>query len=280
MPKERPLVVFFPLAFLLSWYPYIIGKTHFVKTSGGMNPLGVMVAAILAAAICYGGPGVKQLLGRYLRWRIRPTNYILALFLPAFLVSLAALLNLLLGAVRPTGAQLALWPEMLPRFIFIFLFIGLGEETGWRGFALPELQKRLSPLAAGIIVGMIWATWHIPLIGIEFRGQIIPAFLLGIMSASVLGTWLFNRSEGSLLPLALFHAAVNTTGAGYVFRMFTGSDLTRLWWSFVVLWTAAAVLSVLLVPEMTAMPSDSRLMRLGQQKMCDAGGGRQQSERR
>jgi len=75
---------------------------------------------------------------------------------------------------------------------------------------------------------MIWATWHIPLIGIEFRGQIIPAFLLGIMSASVLGTWLFNRSEGSLLPLALFHAAVNTTGAGYVFRMFTGSDLTRL----------------------------------------------------
>jgi len=175
MPKERPLMVFFPLAFLLSWYPYIIGKTHFVKTSGGMNPLGVMVAAILAAAICYGGPGVKQLLGRYLRWRIRPTNYILALFLPAFLVSLAALLNLLLGAVRPTGAQLALWPEMLPRFIFIFLFIGLGEETGWRGFALPELQKRLSPLAAGIIVGMIWATWHIPLIGIEFRRSFPPS---------------------------------------------------------------------------------------------------------
>jgi len=49
MPRERPLVVFFPLAFLLSWYPYIIGKTHLVKTSGGMNPLGVMVAAVSAA---------------------------------------------------------------------------------------------------------------------------------------------------------------------------------------------------------------------------------------
>ena len=115
--------------------------------------------------------------------------------------------------------------------------------TRHSGFALPELQKRFSPLAAGIIVGVIWATWHIPLIGIEFQGQIIPAFLLGIMSASVLSTWLFNRSEGSLLPLALFHAAVNTTGAGYVFRMFTGSDLTRLWWIFVFLWMAAAVLS-------------------------------------
>jgi CAAX protease family protein len=255
MLKEHPLLVFFPLAFLLSWYPYVLGKTHLVKTSGGMNPLGVMVAAIVAAAVCYGGQGVKQLLGRYFRWRIGWSNYVIALLLPAFLVSLSALLNLLFGASRPTGAQLPLWPEMLPRFIFIFLFIGLGEETGWRGFALTELQKRFSPLAASVIVGVVWATWHIPLIGVEFQGQIIPAFLLGIMSASVLSTWLFNRAKGSLLPLPLFHAAVNTTGAGYVFRMFTASDLTRMWWIFVVLWMAAAVLSVLLVPEMSAMPA-------------------------
>jgi len=60
MLKEHPLLVFFPLAFLLSWYPYVLGKTHLVKTSGGMNPLGVMVAAIVAAAVCYGGQGVKQ----------------------------------------------------------------------------------------------------------------------------------------------------------------------------------------------------------------------------
>lgn len=173
MLKRRPLLLFFPLAFLLSWYPYILGKTHLVRTSGGMNPLGVMVAAVVVAAVCYRAAGVKELLGRYLRWRIGWSNYIFALLLPVVIVAVSATMNVLLGAARPTRAQLALWPEMLPRFIFIFLFIGVGEETGWRGFALPELQKRFSPLTASLIIGVIWAAWHIPLMGIEFRGQII-----------------------------------------------------------------------------------------------------------
>ena len=137
-----------------------------------------------------------------------------ALLLPAVIVTVSATINVLLGGALPTRAQLALWPDMLPRFIFIFLFIGVGEETGWRGFALPELQKRFSPLTASLIIGVIWAAWHIPLMGVEFRGQIIPALLLGVMSASVLSAWLFNHSEGSLLPLPLFHATVNTVGAG------------------------------------------------------------------
>jgi len=127
---------------------------------------------------------------------------------------------------------------MLPRFIFIFLFIGVGEETGWRGFALPELQKRFSPLTASLIIGVIWAAWHIPLMGVEFRGQIIPALLLGVMSASVLSAWLFNHSEGSLLPLPLFHATVNTVGratcspcsVAQILQGCGGSIPSRGWW--------------------------------------------------
>ena len=142
-----------------------------VRTSGGMNPLGVMVAAVAAAAVCYRAAGVKELLGRYLRWRIGWSNYAFALLLPVVITALGALLNVLLGAGHPTRAQLALWAEMLPRFIFIFLFIGVGEETGWRGFALPELQKRFSPLTASLILGVIWGTWHIPLMGVEFQGR-------------------------------------------------------------------------------------------------------------
>ncbi len=250
----RPLLLFFPLAFLLSWYPYILGKTHLVRTSGGMNPLGVMVAAVATAAVCYRVAGVKELLGRYLRWRIGWSNYAFALLLPVVITALGALLNVLLGAGHPTTAQLALRAEMLPRFIFIFLFIGVGEETGWRGFALPELQKRFSPLTASFIIGVIWAAWHIPLMGVEFQGQIIPAFLLGVMSASVLTAWLFNHSEGSLLPQPLFHGTVNTVGASYVFRMFSGEDLTRLWWIYTLLWVIAAILSVLLSPRMIVKP--------------------------
>jgi membrane protease YdiL (CAAX protease family) len=243
----RPLLFFFPLAFLLSWYPYILGKTHLVRTSGGMNPLGVMVAGIVAAAICYGSAGVKGLLGRYLRWRIGPGSYAFALLVPVGITSLAAGLNVLIGAARPNGAALATWPVMLPRFVFILLFIGMGEETGWRGFAF-------SPLAASIILGVIWAAWHIPLIGVEFQGWVIPAFLLGIMSASLLSTWLFNRSKGSLLPLPLFHATVNTYAAGYIFPMFKGADLTKLWWIYVILWMGAALLT-LVSPLMISKPT-------------------------
>jgi hypothetical protein len=94
--------------------------------------------------------------------------------------------------------------------------------------------------------------------GVEFRGQIIPAFLLGVMSASVLTAWLFNHSKGSLLPPPLFHATVNTVGAGYVFTMFRGADLTRLWWIYTVLWVVAAVLSVLLSRRMTVTPDIER----------------------
>jgi membrane protease YdiL (CAAX protease family) len=90
---------------------------------------------------------------------------------------------------------------MLPRFVFVFLFVGLGEETGWRGFALPELQKRFSPLIASLVVGVFWAAWHIPLMGVEFKADVVPAFLLSILAGSVVMAWLFNRANGGLLPL-------------------------------------------------------------------------------
>ena len=264
MFKKRPLLVFFPLAFLLSWYPYLLGKTHLVRTSGGMNPLGVAVAAIIVAAIYYGKLGVKELLGRYLCWRVGWSNYIFALLVPAVITLLGAVLNVLFGAARPGRAQLAAWPEILPSFIFIFLFIGLGEETGWRGFALPELQKRFSPLIASFILGVIWAAWHIPLFGVEFSGPIIPAFLLSVMAASVLSAWLFNHSKGSLLPQPLFHAAVNALGAGYVFRMFKGADVTRLWWIDTTLWLLAALVFVLAFRKvmMKATLSDAESTRI------------------
>jgi membrane protease YdiL (CAAX protease family) len=143
MVKQRPLIAFFPLAFLLSWYPFILGKTHLVHTSGGINPLGPAVAALIAAGAYYRTQGIKELLGRYLPWRGGWSNYIFATMLPVLIVAIAAVLNILLGATRPHGAQMGAWREMVPRFVFIFLFVGLGEETGWRGFALPELQKRV-----------------------------------------------------------------------------------------------------------------------------------------
>jgi membrane protease YdiL (CAAX protease family) len=243
MFKQRTLLVFFPLAFLLSWYPFILGKTHLVRTSGGINPLGPMVAAIIVAGIYYRARGVKELLGRYLRWRIGWSNYAFAILMPIAVVAVEATLNILVGAKHPAAAQITTWHALLPRFVFMFLFVGLGEETGWRGFALPELQKRYSPLVASLILGVIWAAWHIPLIGVEFKGPVIPAFLLSVMSA------------GGLLPLPLFHAMVDTVGGGYIFSMFQGADVLRLWWIDAILWALTAAVLVFLSPQMTQSPS-------------------------
>lgn len=240
MVERRALTLFFPLAFLLSWYPYILGKTHLVKTSGGINPLGPMVAALIVAAICYGKAGVKELLGRYARWRIGWGPLALALLFPPVITLLAAAMNIAAGAARPMMTQLAAWPELLPKFIFILLFIGLGEETGWRGFALPELQKHLSPVVASLVLGAIWAAWHIPLFGVEFAPAVLPWFVLSVFAGAVMATWLFNAARGSLLPLPLFHAMVNTVGAGFVFPMFKGTDVFRLWWIYAGLWALAA----------------------------------------
>jgi len=255
MRAQRSLAVFFPLAFLLSWYPYLLGKTHLVHTSGGINPLGPAVAALIVTSALYRGRGVRELLARYLPWRARWSDYFIAVLLPVLLVVVAAIINLLLGAPRPSGAQLPPWSDLLPRFVFIFLFIGLGEETGWRGFALPELQKRLSPFIASLVVGVFWAAWHIPLMGVEFKADVIPAFLLSVMAGSVVMAWLFNRANGGLLPLPVMHATVNTIGAGYVFPMFVGTANTRLWWINSLLWVLVAAASVRISPQMTQEPS-------------------------
>src|SRR5947199_3415499 len=81
--------------------------------------------------------------------------------------------------------------ELPERFIFILLFIGLGEEPGWRGFALPHLQARFSPFLASLVLALVWAIWHLPLMGNEFPLPIIPAFLISLFGATFVQTWLF-----------------------------------------------------------------------------------------
>jgi uncharacterized protein len=200
-PTWKRLSVFFPLAFLLSWYPWLLKHAHVKAASGGINPLGPLLAALIVAGAFDGRAGLKQLLGRYLRWRIgwRPLLFIIVLPIALNGVSLA--LNLLMGAPAPGRPALVPSPDLLGAFMFTLVFVGLGEETGRRGYALPWLQERLSPLNAALVLGAIWAAWHIPLIGVEFSGPVIPAFLISVLAGSVALAWLFNRTNGSMIPL-------------------------------------------------------------------------------
>jgi membrane protease YdiL (CAAX protease family) len=180
MLRRHPVVFFFLFAFLLSWYPWILWHLHVPHASGGINPLGPLLSALLVTALTGGRAGLKKLLGRYLPWRTSWRWYAVAVALPVLLVAVSALLTIAMGAAWPSRAQLATWPRVLPGFVFVFLFVGLGEETGWRGFAIPHLQARYSPAVASAILAPLWALWHLPLFGKEFPPAVIPPFLLSV----------------------------------------------------------------------------------------------------
>jgi membrane protease YdiL (CAAX protease family) len=129
--------------------------------------------------------------------------------------------------------------ELPDRFLFTLILVGLGEEPGWRGFALPQLQTKHSPIVASLILAPIWALWHLPLIGNEFPLPIVMPFILSVFGGTFALTWLFNRTNGSVLLPMLFHATINSVGAGLIFPLFSGSALITLWWIYGFVWLIA-----------------------------------------
>jgi len=225
------LLLFFALAYALSWYPWILALAQ--RRTTGPNPLGPLIAGIIVTAAVYGRAGLREFLGRIVRWRVGFRWYAVAFLGPCLLLLLAVAFTSCFA--RPTQAISLTTEKMreLPdRFLFTLLFVGLGEEPGWRGFALPLLQAKRSPLMASLILAPVWALWHLPLMGTEFPWQIVPAFLLSICGGTLLLTWLFNGTNGSVLATMLFHATINTIGAGLIFPLFSGGTLVLLWWIY------------------------------------------------
>jgi membrane protease YdiL (CAAX protease family) len=242
---RHELSTFFILAFLLSWYPWIIALAR--GQTSGPNPLGPFAAALIVTGLAEGWAGIRALLGRIGCVRIGWRWYAVIFGMPVALCATALAIMATFGQVTsaPTAAT---WRELPERFIFIFLFIGLGEEPGWRGFALPRLQKNYSPVMASIILAPIWALWHLPLMGNEFPLAIVPAFLISLLGGTLIQTWLFNRTKGSVFAQMLFHATVNTVGAGLFFTLFKGNSFVAFWYVYALLWLSAAVATIFISP--------------------------------
>ena len=234
--RRHRLIAFFALAFVLSWYPWILALIR--GHASGPNPLGPLVAAIIVTAIAYGRSGLREFFNRLVRWRVGFKWYAVTFGTPVLFCLIAVAIT---RCFAPPAFVLSIDKirELPERFIFILLFIGLGEEPGWRGFALPQLQGRYSPLIASLILGAFWAVWHFPLIGSEFAMPIIAPFVLSLFGATFTLTWLFNGTKGSVLLPMLLHATVNTIGAGLIFPLFSGAPLILLWWIYGVIWLCA-----------------------------------------
>lgn len=239
--RDHPIAMFLPLAFLLSWYPWFIALVQGRQT--GPNPLGPLLAAMIVTGVGFGWPAFRAFLASIVRARVGPRWYALAFGLPMLLVLASVLLNSGAGAPWPTPKQLSAWPQLLDRFLFILLFIALGEEPGWRGFLLPRLQARFGSIHASWLLGAIWALWHLPLIGHEFPVHLVIPFLISVFAGTFVLTRLYLGTKGSVLLPMLMHATINTVGAGFAFGFVQDADLVRLWWIYAVLWGLAATVA-------------------------------------
>lgn len=208
--KKHPFATFVLLAYAFSWWPW---PFYLAELSPAVIVgFGPFLAAVAVLALTGGRAAVRELLARMVRWRVGWRWYAVALGLPIIIGGLAALLIILSGAPSPDAAQLAQW-RLLPSLLLTYLFIpgiaGTWEEPGWRGFALPSLAARHSQLAAALLLGIIWAGWHLPL----FLTNIIPgADLLYIAGSTVLFGWLYYHADSSVLIVLIFHAMNNSAG--------------------------------------------------------------------
>jgi membrane protease YdiL (CAAX protease family) len=177
-------------------------------------------------------------------WRVPPVWWAVALLTPPVLTVAAAVLNVAFGASVPSSDDLGTWTNVLPTFALILLVPVIGgawEEPGWRGYALPRLLARRSALEASLILGVLWALWHVPvfLIGDQHWSDLVL-----VVVVTVVLTWLFRNAFGSVLIAMVFHAMNNAFSGEYVSQMFDGDDSARQSWMLVVVWSVAATLVV------------------------------------
>jgi len=254
--KRHPQVTFWALA----WSTWFLGNFMYEIYPSELWNLIIyspFLIGVLVTAVADGRSGLKTFFSRIVRWRVGLRWYAVALLTPPILYLAAAGLNILSGATIVTDIQ---WPELSEFLtgilIFSFLMIALGEEPGFRGFALPRLLVGRSALAAGLILGVLHAIWHIP----TFLGGDIVAILstvLIVISGAILNTWLFNHTNGSVLLAMLLHVSIDAVSGdiGLLKLFFSGADLaSQAVWLAVVYAGVAILLPILTGKELGRKP--------------------------
>ena len=171
-----------------------------------------------------GREGVGRLLRRFVLWRVGFRWYLFALVgIPVIVVLSVIVMPGVLESFQGLGALAPL--PLLGVFVYV-LFLGgaLGEEPGWRGFALPRLQSLHGPLVGSLILGPLWGLWHLPLFFTPWNEPTVlnvVVYVLSTTSLAIIYTWAFNNTKGSLLIAILIHAAFNWTTVA------AGSALSR-----------------------------------------------------
>lgn len=211
------VVKFFVLTYLVAWIgftagAYVTGSLHWVPLIlGSFAPSSV---ALLLTWREEGAAAAAALFQRVFEWRVGAGWYLFAAGYMAAIKLAVALLHRVITGAWPTFGTESVF-VILAALVAATIFGGpLGEELGWRGYALPRLADRFGLAPASVIVGVAWASWHLPLFfipGIDKTGQSFPVYFLQVTALSVAMAWLYLHTRGSLLLAVLMHAAVNQT---------------------------------------------------------------------
>ncbi|HAW51348.1 MAG TPA: hypothetical protein DCX54_03310 [Flavobacteriales bacterium] len=222
--KRKPLVIYFILTYVISWafeIPLALSKQGLVKGNipfaiHYLASFGPLVSAFIVVNQLDGKEGVARLFSGLRKWRVGLGYFLFSIFSPVIVFIIGSILTRTIHGEWPDFSLLGK-VEYLPYLgvvgatILWLLTYGLGEEVGWRGFALPRLQKSRSALSASLILGVFWGFWHLPAFFYKptymAMGLLtgVPLVLVSVSAASIIFTWLYNSTGGSLLMVVFFH---------------------------------------------------------------------------
>lgn len=255
---RHPLIAFFIIAFAGTWiallplvlaqnglglFPYNIPEIGTYPPSYWFSALGSLLGPTLASftvtAITTGKAGVRQLLRRYAIWRAGLRWYLLVLVgVPLLQLAFS---SVFLG-IAPLTALIRQWPlfftTFLPNVLIIGVAVQLWEEGGWSGFAIPNLQQRFGAWRASLVIGPLWALWHLPAFfvpgqifdqKVDAITMVVQMVLLVIVAipTRMIMTWVFNNTKGSILIAILLHAALDASNSGsdFIKHLLSASQL-------------------------------------------------------
>lgn len=247
--RRHQLAVFFFLAYAITWSVQIpaylfayredvklsneANTEHFLDLLGGqghpglapylllfMFAFGPSVAGVVVTALVGGRAGLAELWSRLIRVRVGGRWMAIVLLLPIALAGTSLVLAFMVGGFQPLSFDLLLPLSLfVPLLIYMLVFTGLAEEVGWRGYALPELQRHNTAERASWILGIGWGLWHIPsvLIGPYLQGDVhlglvVPILLgltFGIVGWTIVITWIYNHTQ-SVFWIIVLHGWNNT----------------------------------------------------------------------
>ena len=212
------MLTFFVVTYIVAWSSWFAASmTPAAGSRGLLFLLGTFAPGFVAlwlTARTTGRSGVAALLRRLIDWQVPARWYVFAVSYIAVIKLIVALVHRVTTSAWPRFGEVP-WYLMLAATFGSTLVGGqTGEEIGWRGYALPRLAARFGLGGGSVLLGVLWAVWHLPFFFISAAdtfGQSFPLYLLEVTALSVAMAWLYANTRGSLLPVMLMHAAVNNT---------------------------------------------------------------------